>query len=350
MNYRENYLRAARFQYPEYIPGSIAINSTMWNVYREDLEKVVLKHPTLFPGYVKGSVDFKTLPYIDFSKPDMTETVDMWGCTWVYPFKGMDGAVTKHPLEELDALDTFKPPVPNIPEYTEEEWKEEIARVNAAKANGQIVSAGVEHGFLFLRHTYLRGFENAMIDYATDEPRLHEIYDMILDYWMKVVQFHVKRGIDSFGFGEDLGTQEATIVSPETFRKWIKPAYAKLMKPCKDAGVLVYLHSDGKTLDILEDQVAAGVDIVNPQDLCNGIDNIARCIKGKACIDIDIDRQSVVPYGSPKDVDDLIKEEFSKLGSKEGGLMYVCGVYPPTPMENLDALCTAVEKYREMWR
>ena len=80
------------------------------------------------------------------------------------------------------------------------------------------------------------------------------------------------------------------------------------------------------------------------------IDNIAKRIKGKACIQIDIDRQFVIPYGTPKDIDDLIKEEVMKLGSKAGGLMMIAGVYPPTPMENLDALCTAVEKYREYWK
>jgi len=350
MNYRENYLRCVRFQGPEYIPINIGLNGTMWNIYREELEKVVLKHPTVFRGFKEGSIDFKTLPYIDFNKPNTKGVVDAWGCTWVYPFPGMDGAVTEHPLEDLDALDSFVPPKPNVPQLTEEQWKVEKANVAAAKARGELVFGGTEHGFLFLRHTYLRGFENAMIDYATDEPKLNDIYQMILDYWMPVVEYSVKRGVDQFSFAEDLGTQETTIISPEHFRKWIKPAYAKLMKPCKDAGILVYLHSDGKTLDILEDQIEAGVDIVNPQDLCNGIDNIARRIKGKACIDLDIDRQSVIPYGSPKDIDDLIKEEVMKLGSKAGGLTMVCGVYPPTPMENLDALCTAVEKYREYWK
>lgn len=349
MNYRENYLRAARFQYPEYIPVSIYLSQPMWNIYRKDLEKIVLKHPISFPGYREGSVDFDTLPYIDMDHPDYTEVVDIWGCTWVYPIKGLDGAVIKHPLEDIDDLDTFVPPVPDIPNYTEEEWAEERKRVAEAKKRGELVGAGTEHGFLFLRHTYLRGFENAMIDYGSDEPRLHEIYDMIYNYWAPVVDYHVKRGVDVFNFAEDLGTQETTILSPETFNKWVKPVYARLMKPCKDAGILVYLHSDGKTLDILEDQIEAGVDIVNPQDLCNGIDNIARRIKGRACIQIDIDRQYVIPFGTPKDIDDLIKEEVMKLGSREGGLMMIAGVYPPTPMENLDALCTAVEKYRCYW-
>jgi len=150
-------------------------------------------------------------------------------------------------------------------------------------------------------------------------------------------------------FAEDLGTQTGTIISPAMFKKWVKPAYAALMQPCKKAGMYIGLHSDGKTLDILEDQIEAGVDVVNPQDLCNGIDNLAKRIKGKACINLDIDRQDILPYGSPKDVDDLIREEVEKLGAPEGGLMFICGLYPPTPMENVEALAAALEKYSAMW-
>jgi hypothetical protein len=78
-----------------------------------------------------------------------------------------------------------------------------------------------------------------------------------------------------------LGTQTSTILSAEKLRKYIFPAYRRLIGPCKKAGILVELHSDGRTLDILDDQVRLGVDIVNPQDLCNGIDNLAKTIKGK---------------------------------------------------------------------
>lgn len=150
-------------------------------------------------------------------------------------------------------------------------------------------------------------------------------------------------------FPEDLGTQTGTIFSPELFEKWFVPAYAKLMKPCKQAGILTHFHSDGKTLDILEQQIRAGVDIVNPQDLVNGIDHLAKQIKGHACIDLDIDRQTIVPYGSPKEIDELIEEEVKKLGSKEGGLMMTVGIYPPTDPDRMDALCQAIQKNREYW-
>jgi hypothetical protein len=69
----------------------------------------------------------------------------------------MDGAVVGHPLSDISKLDSFVPPKPPAPELDEQQWEDEIKNVKAAKERGEIVSGGTEHGFLFLRHTYLRG-------------------------------------------------------------------------------------------------------------------------------------------------------------------------------------------------
>jgi hypothetical protein len=350
MNFRENFIRTITFGYPEWLHYDIVFSGATWAVYKEELEAVVLRHPASFGWYKPGSVDFKNM---HFSKDatDENYVTDAWGCKWHYPLRYMDGVVVGHPLADIAALDTFTPPPSPVPDLSGDALEKEIARVKAAKARGEIVSGGTEHGFLFLRHTYLRGFDNAMFDYADPDAHadLTRIYDMIVDYNMQIVNYNIKRGADYMEFAEDLGTQTGTIISPDAFRDWVKPAYAKLMQPCKKAGMFIGLHSDGKTLDILEDQIEAGVDVVNPQDLCNGIDNLRDRIKGKACIRLDIDRQAVIPYGTPRDIDDLIHEEVEKLGSPAGGLMFICGVYPPTPTENVDALATALEKYAHMW-
>ena len=352
MTYRENFIRTITFNNPKWLQYDIHINPAMWAVYKGELEEVALKYPTVFRGYQKGGVDYDNMRFSSEELDDNFVT-DAWGCKWHYPLRYMDGVVIGHPLEDISKLDSFIPPFSPVPELSGEQWEQEIKNVKEAKERGGIVSGGTEHGFLFLRHTYLRGFENAMLDYAGADEDSHDnlrrIYDMIIDYNMKLVNYHIKRGSDYMEFAEDLGTQTGTIVSPGIFRKWIKPAYAALMQPCKDAGMYIGLHSDGKTLDILEDQIEAGVDVVNPQDLCNGIDELARRIKGKACIRLDIDRQSVVPYGTPKDIDDLIREEIEKLGSPRGGLMLICGLYPPTPVRNVEALAQALQKYSTMW-
>ena len=116
-----------------------------------------------------------------------------------------------------------------------------------------------------------------------------------------------------------------------------------------ERGALVALHSDGYIMDFMDDFMRAGVDIINPQDLVHGIDNLAHEVKGRMCIRLDIDRQKIVPYGTRREIFELIEEEVRVLGSPRGGLEFICGIYPPTPPENVDAVCSALEEYRTYW-
>ena len=71
----ENYIKNARFQYPEWIPANIHINNATWDQLRYDLEEVALRYPDFFP-YVKngwrdydnfnfGNAYTKGIPYKD---------------------------------------------------------------------------------------------------------------------------------------------------------------------------------------------------------------------------------------------------------------------------------------------
>ena len=133
------------------------------------------------------------------------------------------------------------------------------------------------------------------------------------------------------------------------FRKYCKPSYEKLLAPCRAKGCHVMMHSDGYIMDLIDDLIMAGVTIVNPQDLCNGVDNLRREFKGRICIRLDVDRQTVVPFGTPQEIHDLVEEEVRLLGSSRGGLELIVGVYPPTPPQNVDALAAAFEEFRTYW-
>jgi len=105
------------------------------------------------------------------------------------------------------------------------------------------------------------------------------------------------------------------------------------------------MHSDGDIRDLVDDLIEDGVEVLNLQDLVNGIDWIAKRLKGKVCIDLDIDRVQVTRFGTPEDIDALIRKEVEKLGSPDGGLMMIYGLYPGVPLENVKALMDAMERY-----
>lgn len=91
--------------------------------------------------------------------------------------------------------------------------------------------------------------------------------------------------------------------------------------------------------------IDGGVDALNLQDLVNGVDWIAENLKSRVRIDLDIDCQKITPYGTPVQVNALIRDEIVKLGSKDGGLMMIYGLYPGAPLENVRAVMDAMEKY-----
>ncbi|HML46333.1 MAG TPA: uroporphyrinogen decarboxylase family protein [Clostridia bacterium] len=349
LTHRENYLATVRFQNPAWIPMQIHISDASWDQYREEMEAVALRNPDFFPQVRRGWRDYERHVFAPAHRRD-EPFVDNWGCTWETPRNGLEGVVTRFPLDRWEALSGWRTPdLETQADRGPRDWEGLRQHVEQTRAEGGLVHLGLPHGFLFLRLTYLRGFENALCDLMEEDPRFVRLFDDLVEYNLQLVRRFLALGPDVMGFPEDLGTQTGPIISPSLFEKWFVPAYAKLMKPCRDAGVLTHFHSDGKTLDILEQQIRAGVQIVNPQDLANGIDALAERIKGRACIDLDIDRQRIVPYGTRQEIHDLIEEEVKKLGSPRGGLTMIAGIYPPTPPENVDALCAALRKYRTYW-
>lgn len=349
LSYRENYLRNVRLQQPEWIPASVGCSLASLDDWREEMEAVMAQYPELFPDFVPGAIDYQNL---DFGPANTVgaDFVDAWGCTWRTSRNGIEGVVIKGPLASWDDYAGYQVPDPMIQaDRGPADWDAVGQAIRQCGAEGNLTFGGLAHGFLFLRLQYLRGFENAMCDMADDEPRLLDLIGRIDRHSLAIVEKYLSFGVDVMELPEDLGAQKSLIISPAQFRRWIKPSYARLVKPCHEKNTLVYIHSDGYIMDLIDDLLDVGMDIINPQDLCNGIDNLARELKGRACISLDIDRQSVIPYGSRQDIFDLIGEEVRKLGSPMGGLELGAGIYPPTPPKNVAALCEALRKYRTWW-
>jgi len=105
------------------------------------------------------------------------------------------------------------------------------------------------------------------------------------------------------------------------------------------------MHTDGCIYEIIPDLIDCGVNIINPQIRANGLDNLVRVCKGKVCVALDLDRQ-LFPFASPTEIDDHVREAVQKLGSPEGGLWLVAEIGADVPLENIEAICAALEKYR----
>ena len=143
--------------------------------------------------------------------------------------------------------------------------------------------------------------------------------------------------------------QTGPILSPRQFREFIKPSYSRMIKLAREKDIPVHMHSDGDIRLLANDLMDSGVSVINLQDQVNGIDWIKENLKGKVCIDLDIDRQKITCFGTPQEVDRLIRDEVEMLAAPEGGLCMVYGMYPGMPMKNMEALMDAMERYAKWY-
>lgn len=342
-----NYLKAVRFETPDFIPMRLVINGSCWKSYpQNELFDLMEAHTFLFPDFVRPKGEY--IPkYKTVAQKDNPYTDD-FGCVWTTYEDGITGVVSQHPLDDWSKFDQYKEQAPNPSKCMgigKIDWEKVKETINNKKQKGLFVKAGLTHGHTFLRLCDIRGYQNLIFDMVDEEPKLFELIDLVEQFNLGIVNRYIDYGVHQMRYGEDLGMQKGPMISPDLFIKYIKPSYKRLIKPALDKDLIVHMHSDGDIKELADELIDSGVQIINLQDLVNGIDWIAKKYRNKVCIDLDIDRQQITPFGTPKQIDDLILEEVKKLSTRQGGLMMVYDLYPNVPLENVKAIMDAMEKY-----
>jgi len=309
--------RAMSYECPEYIPVSGSLLPATWKKYREELDELVARHPIIF-GQPQEDRDYDDIQ----GTYREGEHVDEWGCVWSNVREGCQAIVTGHPVPTREAVHSLKPPP---------------------------AGSGLCHGFMWLRLADLRGFEELMIDFAEEPPELQMLIDIVLEYNLGEVRRMLQNPPRMAHFGDDLGMQDSLAISPEKWRRYMKPCYTATYGLCREAGVPVYMHTDGHIIPIIRDLIECGVKVLNPQIRANGLDRLAAECKSKVCVNLDLDRQ-MFPFCAPEDIDPHVREAVEKLGAPEGGLWLSAECGPDVPLANIEAICQALETYRAYFR
>ena len=118
-----------------------------------------------------------------------------------------------------------------------------------------------------------------------------------------------------------------------------------MFRAVHDAGMDVWFHTDGHINEILGDLIEIGVDVINAQVPVIGHDWIARNARGNIAFRTDIDRQYVLPHGSPSEVKEEVQRTFEACGTPEGGLVACGEIAPEVPLENIVAMYEAFLEY-----
>jgi len=185
---------------------------------------------------------------------------------------------------------------------------------------------------------WLRGFENFYCDLAINTKYACFLMDKLLEiemgYWDLVLS-QLGDYIDVALTANDLGGQNGPMISPDMYRKYVKPRQKELNSfiKKKKPSIFIYFHSCGSIRELLPDLIETGVDAINPVQV-NAANMDTKGLKrdfgdaltfwGGGC-----DTQRVLPSGSIQEVKDEVRRRIDDL-APGGGFIF-------TPVHNIQA-------------
>ena len=265
--------------------------------------------------------------------------IDEWGSQWQM-LRGYSAGEVKRPaLETWDHWSTYK--FPSLPSQAEVEAV--MARYEADP--NQWYALAPMGSALFERMQFLRGSENLFVDLAEDRRELHELGERLVDWHVQRLRLYLAVGVDGFSFADDWGSQDRLLISPAMWRTFFKPLYRQIFDVIKEAGKHIFFHTDGWTVDIWDDLLELGVDVLNPQHTLMPRAILEEKIAGRVCIRTDLDRQGVLPFGSPRQVHEHVRDIVELFGRYNGGLILHGEIGPDVPFENVIAMYKAFEEF-----
>lgn len=273
--------------------------------------------------------------------------IDEWGVTWrSIPYETRFGRghyteMVGHPLADDAALDSYEPPDPTRPElYDDALWTVEQFRDDYWISGATVTT-------IFESAWALRGFQRTLTDLVLNPELVERLLDIPYRYHLAAAKKLVELGVDMLWIGDDVGTQNRMLISPKTWRRFLKPLLAEFICSVKaiNPQLKVAYHSDGYILPIVPELIEIGVDILNPiQPLSMNPAEIKKQFGERLCFWGTIDEQHTLPFGTPQDVEIEVLERLKTIG-KGGGLIIgpTHNVQLDTPLENLWAMINTVK-------
>ncbi len=245
-------------------------------------------------------------------------SVDEWGAVWENIGVCTLGEVKEYPLKDWENFASL-----NIPDIeSPHRWNDlsrQLANIDKSKF---IMGYGIA---LYERVHFIRGLENTWTDIYLEPDNLRKLIDILTDMNIKAIARYGAAGADGFMFCDDWGLQNKLMISPDKWREFWKPAYAKVYKAAHDAGMLTFLHSCGYILEIMDDLIDAGLDVIQlDQQLNMGLDKLHQ-YAGKITFWCPVDIQAVMPHSSADEIRAYCHSMFRALATPHGG--FIAGYY-----------------------
>jgi uroporphyrinogen decarboxylase len=330
-------MRAVEFEGPDRVPTMHQVFPGAFKAHGDKLRKILRQYPDDFvwesvfgmshvdPRYRKGTF------------------VDEWGCVWENRLEGVSGLVVQNPLKDADSLDSLVVPDPFEVCPGGIDLFDKIGK--ALKNAQEEKYSQVDYLCLFERMQWLRGYVKLMTDFLANPSFVENLISKIVGYNLERIKRWNEMEVDAVYFGDDWGTQKGLMISPATWRKFFKPAYEEMFDLVHKGGKHVSFHTDGYTLDIIPDLIEIGADILNVQSSIMGNKNLGEKFGGKVCFRSDLDRQRILPFGTPGAVRLHVMEIYEAFAKENGGLIAAGEIIQDVPLDNIVAMYEAFKEF-----
>jgi uroporphyrinogen decarboxylase len=369
MTSRERVLAAAERGQPDRVPVELGstVNAGITKIAHRNLLSLLGLEPgpevddvivfgTVFPDLRildRFGVDFTSIQLRSeegsFEPMDDGRIRDEFGRMWQRTALYYD--IVENPLKEasLDALGRMAWPDPCDP-VTIDGLREEVEKLRS-RTDKAIVARCFSGGISDMAYS-LRGLDNFFIDLFQSRGFADALLDRCEAWLSEKYSFYmdaVGELVDVVEYGNDYGTQQGMLMSPEMFRKHFKPREARMFEVIRSrTNAKIFYHSCGGIFDIIGDMIDAGMDILNPlQPHAKGMapERLVAEFGNDVSFCGGIDVQHLLPCGTPDEVRDETRRVVSILNQHGGYILAAShNVQADVPPENVVAMYTALEE------
>jgi len=262
--------------------------------------------------------------------------VDEWGCRFENRQSGIIGEV-KEPLL-ADWKDWRSVRVP------EERLTLDTARVDVfcRTTDRFVLARPAIRPFELLQ--FIRRPDNLYLDLADPPDELSLLLERIHAFFREEMELWATTDVDGLFFADDWGSQKTLLIAPALWRRLFRPLYEDYIAIARRHHKFIFMHSDGHIEAILPDLVEMGLDAVNAQLFCMDIEGIGRRFAGKLTFWGEVDRQYILPYGTPEDVRAAVRRVGRALW-RDGGAVAQCEFGIGARPENVAAVFEAWDEF-----
>ncbi len=286
------------------------------------------------------------------ASPLGSEGVDFWGCRTRKVVNDFNTyfEFDYHPLESATSVkDVENHDWPSL------EWWDYDAIPSQIKE----ASRGGERALMFFAGGafetpwYIRGFEKFVMDLYDAPEMVDAICSRVKSYYLQRAERVIEAAdgrIDIIGSGGDIGSQRGMLVSPEIWRRRIKPYTAGLITPFKERGLTTFYHSCGSLVPVIDDLIEVGLDLLDPVQVgAEGMEPeaLARDFGDRLSFHGAIDEVELLPRATAEEVRRETTRIIDVLGARGGFVVSPSHqVQGDTAPENVVAVFEAAREYR----